>query len=37
MSHFCMPSLPVVKSRKRIGVTLPELVYAWAMNRLGLL
>ena len=32
MSHFTMPSLPVIRQR----VTLPELVYMWAMRRLGL-
>jgi hypothetical protein len=32
-----MPCLPVVKSPQRLSVTLAELVYAWAMNRLGLL
>jgi hypothetical protein len=33
MSHFTMPSLPVIRQRG----TLAELVYMWAMNRLGLL
>ena len=32
MSHFTMPALPVVRAR----VTLAELVYQWAMHRLGL-
>jgi len=36
MSHFCMPSLPVVKSDRRLSVTLQNLVYQWAMRRLGL-
>jgi hypothetical protein len=37
MSHFCMPSIPVMKSEKRLSVTLSKLVYMWAMNRLDLL
>jgi hypothetical protein len=33
MSHFTMPCLPVIRQR----VTLAELVYMWALNRLGML
>jgi hypothetical protein len=32
MAHFTMPSLPVIRQQG----TLAELVYRWAMRRLGL-
>lgn len=36
MSHFCMPSLPVVKSERRLSVTVQELVIKWAFRQIGL-
>ena len=36
MSHYNMPSLPVIRSNEQPGVTLAELVYQWLMRRLGL-
>jgi hypothetical protein len=36
MSHYNMPSLPVIRSNQQPSVTLAELVLAWAFRRFGL-
>jgi hypothetical protein len=36
MSHYNMPSLPVIRSNQQPSVTLADLVYRWLMRRLGL-
>jgi hypothetical protein len=36
MSHYNMPSLPVIRSNQNPNVTLADLVYRWVMRQLGL-
>jgi len=35
MAHFCMPSLPVVKSERRLSVTVQQVALRWLIGRLS--